>query len=934
MGLAPGVVIRPVKTTIPKMGLPFELLAGKMQNIQQTKDAFDALAELKPKALAMKGDQELLSKYNQYVEKIAGSVADAFASGDATKAQRMLSAAKTQLTREWKEGGVATALRSRAEAMANGINEIAKRELGDDYKEMNKKVDLYNFQQSIKDIDYDVETGSFSKIGSPTRTSYIDLEKKAEQYGDAIGIDKTGYLDFIKAASGDRTAVMGLVHTTKASEKKINQQLQAFKGDPEVQAQMALEHQYKNIITGRLDDPNKFKSDAVEYLEASIEDSKTVIKRLESLPITQQKYALMNLVGYDGDFSTDDNAELKEAKEKYKQQVNERTEGYKQKLDKINGTDETEALKEANSTIYAFETADRVDKMFRVQFGVEETISNLKWPESLDTIGDAAKKAKEIVIQNATETPSETSTLQSIDEMNAAIQETDEAFNKAVTEQNSYYIDNKDNLQGFSTILDLEPRPAAKTEEDRESNILRFVENNEKITQTINILDSDDSDDVKRQSLKSLYNIGDADVDNIIKEYEQYGTDIKNYSSAFGLALNSRQEAYAHKDMIYSGTTENIVDDLLSGNTVEGASYSNGVLKLGNYKAENITPEQAETVIRDVIQAGLDIKAGKAINPVTLETVQKLYGKFIRTEGDIERVIKNAAEDLFENTNKPFTPINFEYSISKPRTTTKEGLYTLYTSIKDNIKANVVDFETSLQGGLIDQNGDEWVNNNQKQDLDKVLAAIDDESYSIGVSYTGEPYVKFTSVIDEERKVFKVKMDAALRESFQREFVTEVFGGYQLDGNLESLNRGLISLSRLEGNNLSTAFVKDQNTSSIKSGTEITLNVNGTDRTSNGIKLKGLENTELMLEDGSTVQGELQLYKMNTNNRWRYYITFNDEALPYLTPKDGSFDDSGVYYNDNFDTAIRQLLLYKNSKAFADVNVIDANTLPTNKVLE
>lgn len=954
MGLAPGVVIRPVKTTIPKMGLPFELLAAKMQNIQQTKDAFDALAELKPKALAMEGDQALLGKYNQYVEKIAGSVADAFASGDATKAQRMLSAAKTQLTREWKEGGVAFALKDRAEAMAKGMNEIAEREIGDDYKQMNKEVDLYRFKKGIQEIDYDLETGKYNRIGAAGMTTHVDLMAKADTYAKALGEDKRGYIDFIKAASGSRTNIMGLIHEEKVKDKKIQQQLQAYLSDPEVDAQLRLEQDWKNIRANRLDDPSKMISDASEYVNSEIDNLKNAVSDLEKMSITQQKYVLMQSGDYTGDFTATDNQALKDAKASYKEKINSSVKQRNEYIEKLNEND----LETASGILFSYETADKYSKSFKNRFGITETVSNIQWPRAIDSGSSSSSNISKMVINPAVVGYTKTSSVDVFNKFKKNVEESEDAFRTATAAMHSYYTDNKDNFKGLTQILDLEDRPAAKTEEDREANILRFYENNKKVTQVANIVNGDDADDVKQQSIMSLFNVNAETADNIIKDFKGANTEITQLTNGFQLAYDDRAKAIMGQEAFYTNTTRGLLEAINNGDELENIKYStndNGSLNL-NIKGSLGGPNAITTIAKEDIEktfSRLATLMGTDTNKLTDEDKKFLYNTFgsgaidyngqrtpyvnemMRTNPEkfaygsfFNRLKESISADLLS----VYSPVNTEWAIDKPGTRVNVGLSLNYNEINGYLK-NFTQYsidgdEENLDTTKIkDAEGNEY-------DTAEVIAGIDDEYYKIGVDQTGKPYLSFISKLEDAARSFKVAIpgNSPLYENLRKNIDAEVFADYAINGNYNKLQAGLNNLARFSkySDDLSTAYVLNENINNAKNLEPANINFTEGDTTSTinepGYKLAEIEGSVAM--DGSEVKGDFGLHKVQVNNRWRYYVTFNDEVQYMLQPTAGegganTFEATEQYYTTDFNQAQNQLMLYINNNKFQGVQTED-----------
>lgn len=953
MGLAPGVVIRPVKTTIPKMGLPFELLAAKMQNIQQTKDAFDTLAELKPKALAMEGDQALLGKYNQYVEKIAGSVADAFASGDATKAQRMLSAAKTQLTREWKEGGVAFALKDRAEAMAKGMNEIAEREIGDDYKQMNKEVDLYRFKKGIQEIDYDLETGKYNRIGAAGMTTHVDLMAKAETYAKALGEDKRGYIDFIKAASGSRTNIMGLIHEEKVKDKKIQQQLQAYLSDPEVDAQLRLEQDWKNIRANRLDDPSKMISDASEYVNSEIDNLKNAVSDLEKMSITQQKYVLMQSGDYTGDFTATDNQALKDAKASYKEKINSSVKQRNEYIEKLNGND----VEMASGILFSYETADKYSKSFKNRFGITETVSNIQWPRAIDGGSNSVTTIKQI-IDKAEVLPATTETQDVVSKIDESVNESEQNFIQATTELNGYFVANKETFKGLSEILDLEDKPTAKTEEDRQENIKRFIDNNKKITKIANVLDSNDSDDVKKQSIMSLFTVGAETADNIIKDYTDNKREIKQRSDAFRISVTNRDKALNIRNRFYNNLSQNLKDAIDEDKTLKNIRYNKNAdgsldLQIGGSgltaATVSIPEEEIDYTVGKLVALSGKLKTGSALLPEDKDFLVKTFGNSmfqaksgggstllpgssINDKSDYDRIARMIGNAVEEDALLTYTPIDTEYVVDKPIST---KVNTGFSSMFNNLKAFVnngykTDYKTNDSTKLLDEEGNE----HEIKDITKY-----EDNYRIGIDITGEPYIGVTAIVNEERRNFKLTLptQTGIYEDVIKELEAEVFAGYTTSGNSTDLNRGLDNLSRLSRYNedLSTGFVLDSNYKShknldtqelsfTKDGNNIVLNLPGEE-------LVSIESQTQA--NGTVVRGNYKIHKVSHNNAWRYYVTFNNEVQDVLTksvgPNGFTFEPNTEIepYTQSYDTALKQLLIYINADKFENAETAEEETL-------
>jgi hypothetical protein len=940
MGLAPGVVIRPVQLKIPRMGVPLELMAAKMQTIQQAKTKFDNLAELTPQALQLEGDQKLLAKYNQYVDKLSKSVADAFASGDAKKASRMMSAAKSQLSREWKQGGVAYALKDRATAMSEGVNEIMTREIGDDYKEVNRTVDLYRFKKQTGDIGYDLESGQYNKIGKPIKTTHVDLVAKAKEYAESLGIDKTGYLDFVTAARQGLPAVAGLVHKEQVDIKKIEQQLDMYLNDPQVKGQLAIEQEYKNITNGRYEDTDKLTSDALSYLDADIDKLNTSKKDFDKRGIIQQKTDLARLGLYqDADFSATENDALTKAKDEYFKLLDKQKESLNETKSNIDDLDV------ANGVLFTYETQKRRAESFRNQFGISETISNLKWPDDLDNLSKSASDLKSVIMPS-TVVPASTKTQDVKEKLATTLKDSEELFVNASAELMSFFNeeDVKSGLPNVSEIVDVSELPTAKTQDDKNLIIQRNLENISNLKKLINIADDLSIDEeTKKQTLVSAFGVTNDKASELLAEYKDNNQKLKQIVQGFSTAYKDKmriENAYNAYTKAAVGTFENYADNLEGLNDLKGIEYKNDTLSIGSTDIKISNEQEYKQFYSDIIELKRLIDLGEDIknNPIaerlynTVKTTEDVYipGALVTgisyTKGVNEEVINKLVDNVYKELNIKFTPVEYMHAIEKPTAKVNVGLNTIHRDITNIVKGTVFDYATANQDKLLDLNNKNEEVEIRNIDLSKLGAMY------IGFDFTGESFIQFDAPkVDGSTGKFKVSVPPNYLGDVSKGLLEELTYGYSLgEVTYDNLIIGLNNYSRISNKADDYAFAytldKTINTADhVKEPTNIAIE--GT-TISNG-------NGKTLLEQSGTLnqqQGNYKLQKVKSSGGWKYYITFTrpgentDNALPNLQPKGNKFDVTDNYYYLDYETAQQQFLIYENQELF-EANVVTEDTM-------
>jgi hypothetical protein len=938
MGLAPGVVIRPVQLKIPRMGVPLELMAVKMQAIQEAKNKFDTLSELTPQALQLEGDQKLLAKYNQYVDKLSKSVADAFASGDAKKASRMMSAAKSQLSREWKQGGVAYALKDRATAMSEGVNEIMTREIGDDYKEVNRTVDLYRFKKQTGDIGYDLESGQYNKIGKPIKTTHVDLIAKAKDYADALGIDKTGYLDFVTAARQGLPAVAGLVHKEQVDIKKIEQQLDMYLNDPQVKGQLAIEQEYKNITNGRYEDTDKLTSDAIAYLDADIDKLNTSKKDFDKRGIIQQKTDLARLGLYqDADFSATENDALTKAKDEYFKLLDKQKESLNETKSNIDDLDV------ANGVLFTYETQKRRAESFRNQFGISETISNLKWPDDLDNLSKSASDLKSVIMPS-TVIPTNTKTEDAQQKLSIALKDSEELFVNASAELMSFFNeeDVKSGLPNVSEIVDVSELPTAKTQDDKNLIIQRNLENISNLKKLINIADDLSIDEeTKKQTLVSAFGVTNDKAGELLAEYKDNNQKLKQIVQGFSTAYKDKmriENAYNAYNQSAISTFENYADNLEALNDLNGFRYKDNELKIGDTTIEINNKQEYKQFYNDIIELKRLIDLGEDIsnNPIKqkyfdiADTTSVQSGNrnlYITSEKGITSTsVTKIVEDMYNALDIKFTPVEYMHAIEKPTAKVNVGLNTIHRDITNIVKGTVFDYATANQDKLLDLNNKNEEVEIRNIDLSKLGAMY------IGFDFTGESFIQFDAPkVDGSTGKFKVSVPPNYLGDVSKGLLEELTYGYSLgEVTYDNLIIGLNNYSRIsnKADDYAFAYTLDKTINTAEHVKEPTnIAIEGT-TISNG-------NGKTLLEQSGTLnqqQGNYKLQKVKSSGGWKYYITFTrpgentDNALPNLQPKGNKFDVTDNYYYLDYETAQQQFLIYENQELF-EANVVTEDTM-------
>jgi len=957
MGLAPGVVIRPIQVKIPKMGLPLELIAGKMQQMQGIKDAFDEMSEMTPTALKLgKGDEDLLKRYNLYVNKLSESVANAFMSGNADKAMKTLVAAKSQLAREWKEGGVATALKDRSVAYQQQLQEYNKREVGKDYTDMHKTVDFYEWKNSIGDIKYDIETGSYTSIGAMGKTMATDIMAKAEQYEKATGIDKTAFVQLMSTKQG---AVLGygLNQQERASYDKIMQQANSFLNDPDVQRELSVRHKYNNIINQRADNPSKLISDASELINSDLKtykEQKTNLENFNKLSLEEKRkgiYRSSNISSGTGDELSIQEQEFENVRKQYLDKVNKAITELETTLKTVNDTTAMDlAVKTANKEIFSREVVEPVRNSFINRFGVKDNITNVKWFD--DIKDDSGKKLSEEHANIIYSTPVPTTAEEAKFDIVKQKENTTKLYTDTVTDVitklsdiekvftdtgNSYAVGDFVLKLPNQGVKELATNTAATTTDEYNDKIRQQQVALGNLTEAMNIVENKTfTEEQKLQQIKDTYGVNDDNAKAIFDELTANSQTYNDVINSYNRANQEFEDIRIFNSRVIASNKENIKNSIIEGtNTTYRFNKDDKTLSLPNgYKILKI--ENLEQVVEDLFYAyELDnngVNLSKTDDPRIKRLNKNLYqqqelvttipgGLNVRPEPLNVNITNDVVKSLVNNSNfdNRITLASQKYAINKPSEKYTAGLSVRHKNFQDLAMSNsLFDYETTNQEKYTVSFGAD-----EKEEIDKTKLTVPaNPTIYVGIDEIGRAYLQY-NVEDENKKqgTVKVRLDKQEHIDYVLYGLKEEMVGYRVaaekgDSSAYTSLIGIVEdLSKID-----KTFRSDINKSSILNNTiqspvglsEIELNtLEGTPITHKGEAIVSPKTTMIPVGE-NFVEGKISLYKVFKNKSPYYVIGFKTlDGKSYQLPAlDSKLDalSTNEYYD--YDTALQQYLLY------------------------
>ena len=411
MGLAPGVRLGKTTFKIPRIGIPFELMAAQIQQSQMLKDEFENVISKVPKGNPLlPGTEELSSKLNNYFNKVSEKVAEAYASGDGYKATSMLKAAKSQVEREFKQGGAAYALLKTNQDLATTLKDYKDREVDNDkYTSAHKQYDYDMWLNKLKEkgFNYDMSTGDFTGIPTMQQTAAFDISKKWQETAAALqkSPDSENFISELKQASNMLgSGILVKENIEKINSERIKTALTGLMTDTIVLQELQVRQYSKNKSLNRLDDTEQLISDAEGYLNAQVEDYRKNIKKFNSYSVSEKKQVLQMTGDYKSDdTSNDSNEEFLNAQDKFINAINSKIAEVENNKKDLSGDD---GISIANRVLLQNEAYAEAAQEFQSYFGIKKTSAFL--PEHL-TSGSKLSEFKEKSIRTIT------STVESID---------------------------------------------------------------------------------------------------------------------------------------------------------------------------------------------------------------------------------------------------------------------------------------------------------------------------------------------------------------------------------------------------------------------------------------------------------------------------------------------------------------------------------------
>lgn len=191
MAIARGFVTEPVQFNLPVLQMPFEAAYAQMQSMQQTKDQFDALAEMMPNYLTnVADDVDKASKYRNFVESSTERIASAFNEGDLSTAMKLLNSAKANLTKEWRPGGIANVLQTRYDQYTKGQQAVQEHTKDFTQPGYDKYFMGQLDAQAQKGTGYNPDTGKYNNISTPNMFGEVNLGNEVDTYLKGWAADK------------------------------------------------------------------------------------------------------------------------------------------------------------------------------------------------------------------------------------------------------------------------------------------------------------------------------------------------------------------------------------------------------------------------------------------------------------------------------------------------------------------------------------------------------------------------------------------------------------------------------------------------------------------------------------------------------------------------------------------------------------------------
>lgn len=245
------------QTAIPELPeLNVEMLDSTMGNLQNSITQSNLLSKQRPQVLNNKPDLELYQEYKTMVDSGLQKVTDSYKTGGFKAGQAAYNQFLQQVTDEWRPGGRANLLNERFNAYKNATEEINKF-AKDDKRSINTSLAKFQLQEELsKPIDYNPDIRKGNSIKTPDLYKDPDLRSAVD---DMLKEIKTnGTTSFL--GDFNRDWWVNKISTETREEERIKLAAEALMSQPEFQAQLQRDVQYKTYTT----DKNKYEKSFIE----------------------------------------------------------------------------------------------------------------------------------------------------------------------------------------------------------------------------------------------------------------------------------------------------------------------------------------------------------------------------------------------------------------------------------------------------------------------------------------------------------------------------------------------------------------------------------------------------------------------------------------------------------------------------------------------
>lgn len=976
MGLAPGVRLGKTTFKIPRIGIPFELMAAQIQQSQMLKDEFENVVSKVPKGNPLlPGTEELSSKLNNYFNKVSEKVADAFASGDGYKATSMLKAAKSQVEREFKQGGAAYALLKTNQDLATTLKEYKDREVDNNkYTSAHKQYDYDMWLNKLKEtgFSYNMETGDVTSIPTMQKTAAFDISKKWQETAAALqkSPDSENFVAELKQASNMLgSGILVKENIEKISSDRIKTALTGLMTDTRVLQELEVRQYIKNKSLNRLDDTEQLISDAEGYLNAQVEDYRKNIKKFNSYSVSEKKQILQMTGDYKSeDTSNDSNEEFLNAQDKFINAINFRITEVENNIKDLSGDN---GINIANKVLLQNEAYAEAAQEFQSYFGIKKTSAflpehlsgntklNAFKEKSIRTITSTVESIDRVEV-NTSKTNEDLANIDVIkseaisnflslsnDLLDGASQELDSAFKGVIRDEqfkeneqelrNEYVgttLEKASNWYSALQVYEFNRESGATKEEIAATMSEKYNISSQAAGELVSILEKN-SDDIRNNviELSNLEKTRSSIVDLEIATNKQI---LDEYSNQEGEEFEYSRVKYKNNELRIGGKIINIDSkeeaiDLLD----EIITIKQGILN--GASAEELINKSAYKDNLNILYAQTALPKSKPRNaPVTLQEIEQQNKAQISKEEFINKLVDSMTVDQ----DIEIDSIPTVYPVTKSSDVGLESLYVNSLNVinngafKDVSTGNTTIFRDYISGNDI---------NIGNLKLDKV------KNYAVGVGVQGKMYMEFNvEDVNNNNRKLRIEIPASDRLAYTQAMIKSGLITYQNSKDFGELTDMFKMAAKVDGYMPELAVGK-QIAESIKSvknsrmlenkGNITVYNSNagsiGKYELKNAATLVTLDNfvkVDATDEGMQRTMGEASIVMEKTNSgSYRYRILFTNETGTYnlapLRQDAAGFDYSDSEYFTDYNTAMEHLLVYKNMEMLqyqqGDVNVLD-----------